>query len=63
MRERREGGHHVGRDELRTRQALDQRGPLAVDERLDGLEAGVEPGLHEILALAGEQPELLALTA
>ena len=37
-------------------------GRSASDQRLDRLEAGVEPGRDEVLALAGEEPELLALT-
>src|ERR671919_1758337 len=36
-------------------------GPLGVDEGLHGLEPGIEAGGDEILALAGEEPELLAL--
>ena len=61
--EGREARHHVGRDELRPRKALGQRRPLGVDQRLHGLESGLEPCFDEILALADEQPELLALTA
>src|SRR5919106_899501 len=36
-------------------------GPLGIDESLHRLEAGIEAGGDEILALAGEEPELLAL--
>ena len=63
MRQRREARHHLGCDELRPGEALDQRRPLGVDQRLHGLEAGVETGLDEILALADEEAELLALPA
>jgi hypothetical protein len=33
---------------------------LACDENVRGLEAGIEPGLDEVLALDREQPELVA---
>jgi hypothetical protein len=34
---------------------------LARDKQLDGLEPDFEPGIDEVLALSGEQAELLAL--
>ena len=46
---------------LGTREPVDQRRPLRVDQGLHRLEAGVEPGGDEVLALAGEETELLAL--
>ncbi len=49
-------GHSLG-----TRQPVEQRRPLGVHERLHRLEPRVEAGRDEILALADEQPELLAL--
>ena len=61
MGERRELRHQLGRYKLRPRQALDESGPLRVDERFDGLEPGVESRPDEILSLAGEEPEFLPL--
>jgi hypothetical protein len=63
MRQRRESRHELRRNELRSSQPLNQRRPLRVDQSLDGLETGVEPGCDEVLALAGEQPQLLALSS
>jgi hypothetical protein len=61
MGERRELRHQLGRHELRPRQALDESGLLRVDERFHGLEPCVKACSHEILALASEEPELVAL--
>ena len=58
MRERRELGDQGRLDELRARN-LDR--PLRVDERRLRHEPGGERGLHEVLALADEQPRALAL--
>ena len=54
VRERRELREEGGLD-LLGRQPVEERRPLGVDERLDGLETGVEPRLDEILALADEE--------
>ena len=61
VRKRRETSHHVGRDELGARKPLDQGRAIGVDQRLHRLEAGVEPSRDEVLALAGEETELVPL--
>jgi hypothetical protein len=63
MGERRELGHELGRDQLGARQAFGECRALCVDERFDRLEARVEAGSDQILSRAGEQAELVALTA
>ena len=63
MREARELAHERGRDQLRTPETILENGPFRIDEDVDGLEPRVEGRRHEILALAGEQAELVALTA
>src|SRR5207237_828942 len=53
---------HVRRDSLRGREPISEHGTLGVDERLHGLQTRVERRDDEVLALACEQTELVALT-
>jgi hypothetical protein len=61
MGKRRELGHQLARDGLGSGQAVAERRPIGVDERLDRLETRVEAGRHEVLAFTDEETQLVAL--
>jgi hypothetical protein len=61
MGEPRDLCHQIGGDGLGSGQALGKRGSLCVDERLHRLEFSIETGGDQILTLADEEAELVAL--
>jgi hypothetical protein len=61
MAQRRDLCEEARVDLLRLREAGD--GPLGIDKQLDGLDAGRERRLDQILALTTEQAQALALIA
>ena len=60
MRELADLGEQARLDRLAPREAGERPAALGVDEHVDRLEPGRERRGDEILALAGEQPELAA---